>query len=62
MMNKLCYTADEAATLLSVSKSRIYDLLRSGELPSVKVGRSRLVKATDLDAFVTSLEPSPVIP
>ncbi|RCS81183.1 DNA-binding protein [Brachybacterium alimentarium] len=60
-MEKLCFTADEVADRLSVSKTRVYDLMRCGELPSVKLGRSRLVKAADLLAYVESLEPAPVV-
>jgi len=36
-------------------------LMRCGELPSVKLGRSRLIKAADLLAYVENLEPAPVV-
>ena len=29
-MEKLCFTADEVADRLSVSKTRVYDLMRCG--------------------------------
>lgn len=60
-MDKLCFTAEEVADQLSVSKTRVYDLMRCGELPSVKLGRSRLIKAADLLAYVENLEPAPVV-
>ncbi|RRR18329.1 hypothetical protein DS079_11355 [Brachybacterium paraconglomeratum] len=60
-MDKLCFTAEEVADRLSVSKTRVYDLMRCGELPSVKLGRSRLIKAADLLAYVENLEPAPVV-
>lgn len=60
-MEKLCFTAEEVADRLSVSKTRVYDLMRCGELTSVKLGRSRLIKAADLLAYVENLEPAPVV-
>jgi excisionase family DNA binding protein len=41
----------EAARLLSVSPRTIYELLDSGELPSVKVRKRRLFRVVDLRRF-----------
>lgn len=49
------YRIDDAAALLSVSKSRVYELIRSGQLGSVTVGKSRRVPAVAVDAYVTRL-------
>lgn len=43
MENLKLYTVDEALTLLSISRTRVYKAISSGELPSVKVGRRRLI-------------------
>ncbi len=42
-MEKLLLTVDEAAEVLGVGRSTVYDLLRFRLLVSVKVGRRRLV-------------------
>ncbi len=52
----LLLTAEQAARLLSVSRSRIYEWLQSGELPSVSLGRSRRVSRRALEAFVAERE------
>jgi excisionase family DNA binding protein len=42
-MEKLLLTVSEAADVLSVSRSRVYELLDAEQLDSVKIGRSRRV-------------------
>ena len=37
------YTPDEARAILRIGRSRAYELLRSGELKSVKNGRRYLI-------------------
>lgn len=52
---RVLYRIDAAAELLSVSKSRVYELVRSGQLRTVKVGKSHRVPARSLDEYVTRL-------
>lgn len=61
IVEKLCYTPAEAAEILSVSRSRIYDLLRRNELESILLGRSRRITAQALDEFVNAQQPAPVL-
>ena len=42
-MEKLLLTVREAADVLSVSRSRVYELIYAEQLDSVKIGRSRRV-------------------
>jgi excisionase family DNA binding protein len=42
-MNPLLLTAEEAAELLNIGRCKVYDLLRAGELESVKIGRLRRI-------------------
>ena len=42
-MEKLLLTVREAADVLRVSRSRVYELLYAEQLDSVKIGRSRRV-------------------
>lgn len=45
-------TAEDVASLLSISRSASYKLLASGELPVVRVGRSTRVRLMDLQVFI----------
>lgn len=38
----------QAAQLLTISRSRIYELMADGSLPSIKIGRSRRIRVDDL--------------
>ena len=40
------------AERLSLSRAKTYELLASGQLPSVVVGRARRVRESDLDTMV----------
>jgi excisionase family DNA binding protein len=54
-MEKLLLSAEEAAEMLGVARSTIYDLMRLRLLPSVKVGRYRRVPVSALRAYVDRL-------
>ena len=45
-------TLPEAAHFLCVSRGTLYDLLTSGQLPSVHIGRARRVPLGELRRFV----------
>jgi excisionase family DNA binding protein len=47
---------DEAAKALGVSRTTVFELMRSGALRSVKIGAARRVSATALAEFVAALE------
>lgn len=48
-------TVPEAMAALRLSRATVYDLIRSGELGSVKVGRCRRIPAQAVQAFVARL-------
>jgi excisionase family DNA binding protein len=50
--DRLLVTPREAARMLSLSRSMIYGILERGELPSLKVGRARRIRITDLEAWM----------
>ena len=50
--DRLAYSPEEAAELLGVSKELVHDLLRTGQLGSVKAGRRRLISKHHLEAFL----------
>jgi len=51
--HRLAYSPDEAAQLLGISRELLHDLLRTGQLGSVKAGRRRLIAKHHLEAFLT---------
>lgn len=54
-MERLLFNPNEAAAILGMGRSRVYDLMRSGALKSVKVGRSRRIHRDAIEAFIKSL-------
>jgi excisionase family DNA binding protein len=55
--DRLLYRVTEVAVFLNVSRSKVYELLASGDLPSVKIDRTRLIRGSDLRDYVESLRP-----
>lgn len=45
-------TVAEVAEMLRVSTMTVYRLIRTGELPAVRVGRNYRVRRADLDAYL----------
>lgn len=52
LAGRLAYSPEEAAELLGISKELVHDLLRTGQLGSVKAGRRRLIGKRHLEAFL----------
>jgi excisionase family DNA binding protein len=53
---KLLYRVTEVAAALGLSRAKVYQLIQSGALRSVKIDSSRLVRSSDLLAFVADLD------
>lgn len=51
----LLLSPEEAAQLLGISRSRVYELLRDAELPSIKIGRLRRIPRQAVHAYVNDL-------
>ena len=51
-MEKLLLSPSEAAAHLSVGRSKVYELMRLGQLRSVKIGGSRRIPRAALTDFV----------
>jgi excisionase family DNA binding protein len=49
-------TVDEVARLLRIGRSSAYELVRRGELRSVKIGRARRVSSTAVASFIERAE------
>lgn len=48
----LLVTPEAAAHRLSIGRSKVYELIRTGELPSIKIGGCRRITTEALEAFV----------
>lgn len=53
-MDKLLFTPSEAAAVLGIGRSKVYELLSDGQLPSVRIDRCRHIPADELVALVCS--------
>lgn len=54
-MAKLLLTVQEAAELLGIKRSKLYELLAAGEIESVKIGAARRVPQAAIEAFIEEL-------
>jgi excisionase family DNA binding protein len=53
----LClYTVGDVEQRLQLSRAKVYDLIRTGRLASITIGRSRRVTHTALTNLITALE------
>jgi excisionase family DNA binding protein len=54
--DRLLYRQEEAAKVLGLGRTTVFELIRSGELRSVKIGHLRRISATALAEYVAQLE------
>jgi excisionase family DNA binding protein len=50
------YTVEQVAEMLHVGRDKVYYLLRTGQLRSIKIGKLRRITEQHLAAFVASRE------
>lgn len=50
------YTVEEVAEILHVGRDKVYYLLRTGQLRSIKIGKLRRITNQHLAEFIASLE------
>ena len=48
-------TVEQTAAELHIARRRVFALIRDGLLPSVKIGKSRRIRSSDLADFVAQL-------
>ena len=53
---RIALSPDEAAYLIGVSRSRMYELMAAGDIRSVKIGRSRRIPRQALVDYIESLD------
>ena len=50
------YTVEQVAKMLNISRDKVYYLLRTRQLRSIKIGKSRRITDQHLASFIASLE------
>jgi excisionase family DNA binding protein len=50
------YTVEQVAKMLHIGRDKVYYLLRTNQLRSIKIGKSRRITEEHLAAFIASLE------
>jgi excisionase family DNA binding protein len=53
-MEQLLLRPGEAAEAMGISRSKVYELLASGELPSIRVGKSVRIPADRLRVWIAA--------
>jgi excisionase family DNA binding protein len=54
-MDKLLLTAEEAAEVVGVGRTKVYELLRVGQIESVRIGRCRRIPLRAIQEYVARL-------
>lgn len=57
-MERLAYNVDEAAEIIGISRRLLYELLRTGELGSIKIRNRRVIRRSDITTFLDAHEPA----
>jgi excisionase family DNA binding protein len=55
-MDMQAYTVEQVAEMLSIGRDKVYYLLRTRQLNSIKIGKLRRITDQHLADFVSSLE------
>ena len=50
------YTVEQVAKMLHIGRDKVYELLRTGQLRSIKIGKLRRITEQHLAEFIASLE------
>jgi excisionase family DNA binding protein len=52
---QMLLTAEQAAESLAIGRTKVFELIRSGELESIRIGSSRRIPIDAIEAFVFRL-------
>jgi excisionase family DNA binding protein len=54
-MHKKLLNPAEAAEMIGISRTKVYELLAGGQIASVKIGARRLVPVEKIDEYIETL-------
>ncbi len=52
LVDPLLYRPEQVARLLNISRTAVYDLIRTGDLASVRTGRARRIPRCTIESFI----------
>ena len=55
-LDRIAVSPSEAARLAGIGRTKIYEVLNTGALASFKIGTRRLIRVSELDAWLRRLE------
>lgn len=55
-MTTQAYTVEQVAEILNIGRDKVYYLIRTGQLRSIKIGKLRRITDRHIAEFVSSLE------
>ena len=53
---RLAVSPSEGAVLAGIGRTKFYEVLNAGQLPSFKIGTRRLVRVAEIEAWLKRLE------
>ncbi|MEL6567661.1 MAG: helix-turn-helix domain-containing protein [Pseudomonadota bacterium] len=56
----LAVSPAEAAQMLGLGRTKLYELLAANEIASIKIGKRRLIRVAELDAWLKAKEATTV--
>jgi excisionase family DNA binding protein len=60
-MNRLALRPAEVAEAIGIARTRVYELIHSGELPAFRVGNSILVSVDAIKEWMARQEPAAAV-
>ncbi len=54
-MESLLLTVEQAAKVIGIGRSKLYELLEKGHIESVRIGRARRVPVSSLEGYVNRI-------
>ena len=51
----MLHTVSDAATLLSLSRSKVYQLIAAGDIAVIKIGKSARIEMSELERFIARM-------
>ncbi len=58
-MSKLTYTVPETAKILGIGRSAAYEAARSGQIPTIRIGKRILVPLAALERMLETTKAAP---
>ncbi len=52
----ILYRCEDAARALGIGRSKMFELIATGQIPSVQIGRARRVRRRALEEFAARME------